>query len=355
MKLVMVVVVALLAQFGLLSGAQGGPVAVGSPNPATSAVDMNKRVNEITGLGWGDSFRTVALPDGRWLSVVADNADFGQPFPVRDNAFVLWDAVKQWRVETSLPLGNAMPRWSDGSEFWPYVPVVVSNSIKTTRVARPEITMYVLGERIRVLNGTDWQPMGAWIAVVRVPWGGNPTFVRYLSTPSSGSDNKVVQWYGAMAYHEGFMYIHGVKDRPEAFHSRDGGYVARVPAQRLDRLDLWRFWDGDSWVADESAAVPTIPVWGNGSDGTESNYTLHRRPDGAWAVTTKYGGTIAENYGRYVAANPWGPWTWEQLGSACSVNCYMAGAVEQVPLSSGKLLVLYNTLNGNPVFAEVNP
>lgn len=313
------------------------------PAQATSAQAMNARTAQVAGLGdLFDILRTERLPDGRWLSFTGDaNAEPGQPWPVYDNTAVIWDSAGQRRVGPPGG-GDFFPRWEDGSEFWPYQFVVSGSRV------------YVLGARIKAGEGAyNWVPMGAYGAVVDVPDWSDPVFVRYFPTPGSLLDDSAVQWNGAVASDGTWLYLHGVRDRPDAMHSRDGGYVARVAADRLEVPHRWQFWTGAAWSPRVDLAVSTIPVWGGATDGTSSSYTLHRRPSGGWQVTTKRGGDIAQQLGRYTGPTPWGPWTWEPLLPVCSLDCYLAGAAPSIPTESGQLLVQWSRTDSTPVWAEV--
>ncbi|MGW9196041.1 hypothetical protein [Micromonospora chersina] len=309
--------------------------------PATSATEMNTRTGQIDGLGSGDAFRTSKLADGRWLSLTGDAARPGETLPAYDNAAVIWDQAGQRRVD--VPGGDFFPRWEDGSEFWP-AGMVVSGR-----------TVYVIGSR-QLTSGTfDWQPMGAYGAVVDVPWCGTPRFVRYFATPSSGLDDSVVQWSATITAYGSYWYVHGVLDRPDLFHARDGAYVARMPAGQVEDLSTWRYWTGSAWVASAAAAVTTIPSgpYGSTVGGTEAGYTVHKRADGKWQLTTKRGGTLASTLGRYVSAYPVGPWTWQPLLDVCDLDCYLTGAAPTIPTVSGQTLVLWSRTGTTPQWAEV--
>ncbi|HEY9414424.1 MAG TPA: hypothetical protein VIQ30_06685, partial [Pseudonocardia sp.] len=301
------------------------PVAAESLSAPLSAAEMNTRAANIDGLGdlW-DVGRTHVLPDGRWLTLTGDaTAEDGQEWPVYDNAAVIWDTTGQRRVDSPHPGGHFFPRWSDGSEFWPNDFFVVGDRA------------YVIGHRVKTYSGfMNWDPLGAYGAVVEVPAGGDPRWLRYFPTPSSLLDDTAVQWSGAIAYDGTHVYVHGVLDVPEAFHGRHGGYVARVPLSRLEVPHRWQFWTGTTWTGRVDLAVATIPLgeeYTTGLNGTGSGYTLHRRPDGQWQVTAKRGGDMGGWLGRYTAPTPHGPWTWQPLLQAGGDN-YLAGAMPDLPL-----------------------
>lgn len=311
------------------------------PAPA-SAAQMNALMTQVNGLGEVfDIARTRPLPDGRWLTLTGDaTAQPGQTLPVYDNAAVVWDSVGPRRVNA--PGGHFFPRWPDGSEFWPHDFVIVGT------------LAYVIGPRVKTYPGYfNWDQLGAFGAVVDV--SGEPRFLRYFPTPSSLLDDSHVQWYGAISHDNGTIYLHGVLNDPSAFHGRNGGYVARVPADRLEVPHRWQFRTGSGWTSRHDLAVSSIPLGGyytTGINGTSAGYTLHKRQDGQWQVVTKRGGDIGHELGRYVGPSPWGPWTWQTLMQVCPMDCYLAGA-STIPTNSGKLLVQWSRTDSTPVWAEV--
>jgi hypothetical protein len=314
-------------------------------NNPTSAVELNARTGQIEGLGGFDAGRMEALPDGRWLSLTGDATQTAeQVWPVYDNAAVIWDGAGQRRVPSPHPGGHFFPRFEDGSEFWP-----LSFFVAGARA-------YVLGTRVLPTGDMQWTALGGYGAVVDVPAGCDPAWVRYFPTPSSLLDDSAVQWSGAIACDGTWVYVHGVLDRPDVFHARDGGYVARVPLAQVEVPHRWTFWAGSEWSPRADLAVSTIPVGGPSTNGTSAGYTLHRRPDGTWAVTTKRGGELADGLGRYVASTPYGPWTWQQLlpeSQVQGLDCYLAGAAPTVPTASGQLLVQWSRRGSTPYWAEV--
>jgi hypothetical protein len=294
---------------------------------ATSAADMNAAV--VTGIAASDSFRTDGLPDGRWMSVTGDTVLPGEPYPRWDNSVVIWDRTGQRRVGT----GNFFPRWPDGSEFWPGQWTAAGDII------------YVVGSRQLVRGLYDWTTLGAYVATIHVPSCGTPRFGAYITTPSSGLGDDVVQWSGALTRADGWYYIHGLLDRPDQFHARDGAYVARTANPVLP----WAFWTGTGWSVDPAAAVPTIPVAGVG--GTEAAYTLHRLSVG-WTIATKRGGSLASDIGTYTSPSPTGPWIWTPRVTVCAVGCYLAGAAP-VPTRSGRFMIQWSRTDAMPVWTEI--
>lgn len=307
---------------------------------ATNAAEMNTKTGQITGMGFSDGFRTIKVPDGRWLSFTGDTVLPGGVYPSFDNSVVIWDNAGQRRIGTpGDPNGDFFPRWPDGSEFWPGCPIINGN------------LLYITGSRQVVTGPYQWTTLGAMGAVVQLNTCTDPTFLRYFDTPSTGFDDTHVQWHGSLARDTTYAYPHGVLDRPDMYHARDGGHIARVPIAQLEDLAAWRYWDGTAWQASPSAAVPTIPCQPTG--GTEPGYTVHKRPNGQWAVTTKKGGGLANVLGRYNAPAPTGPWTWEPFFTTCDLGCYLGGAADTLPTSNGKLLVYWSRSGTTPQWAEV--
>lgn len=299
------------------------------PRAATSADEMNKAT--VPGIDFTDSFRTAVLPDGRWMSVTGDTALTGQPYPT-SNSVIIWDRAG---VHRTSPSGNFFPGWGDGSGFWPGQWVSVGGVV------------YVAGSRQKLAEdgSFNWTSFGAYVAVVEVPRCGTPRFVQYLATPSSGLDDSVVQWSGALTYDAGWFYVHGVKDRPDQYHSRDGGYVARTRNPAFP----WEFWDGAGWNPDAASAMSTIPTVVGGG-GTEAAYTVNLLK-GRWTVVTKWG-ALTTLTGVYESDSPTGPWVWRTLLDTCVFNCYLAGAV-LVPTTSGRLMIQWSRSNAMPAWYEV--
>lgn len=312
------------------ASAAAAPTAASMP---TSAADMNTRTAAVEGWRSGDSGRTVKLADGRLISFFGDST-------LADGTFVHNSAVFFAPDRTYLAAATLFPDFPDGSRFWPGQAVAVGQRV------------FLVGSRQLVRGAFDWTPLGSYLAIVDVPWGGKPIFRKYVLTPSSGQGDEAVQWYGGLAICGSTVYLHGVRDRADDFHIRDGGYVARAPLYTLGQLAGWRYWTGSGWSADPAAAAATIPA--DGAGGTESGYTLHRRPDGSWQVTTRQYGGVGDHLGRYVGASPWGPWKpFEPLLAVSAGEGYLTGAVSGVLLASGRLLVQWSR-PGLPVeWAEV--
>lgn len=300
------------------------PATPGCARPATSAAAMNSAV--VQGIDYSDSFRTDVLPDGRWMSVTGDTALTGQVYPA-SNSVVIWDRAGQRRTSSS---GNFFPSFPDGSGFWPGQ-WVASGS-----------TVYVVGSRQKITGPFAWTTLGAYIAVMTVPRCGTPTFVRYLNTPSSGLGDEAVQWSGGLARDGGWYYLHGVLDRPDILHIRDGGYVARSRD-----LVSWQFWTGTRWG---TSAVSTIPAVPGGCGGTEAAYTVHKSE--LWTVTTKCNGALGDTLGTWTSTGPVGPWTWTPLLTVCVFNCYLTGAA-LIPTISGHPMVQWSRTNAMPRWAEL--
>lgn len=319
--------VAVLGAGALVMPAAAVPVGCG--RAPTSAAAMNAAT--VQGVGYSDSFRTAALPDGRWMSVTGDTVRPGEVLPAYDNSLIIWDRAGQRRVGSSTTGSDFFPRWADGSEFWPGQWISVGT------------TVYVVGSRQLVRAAFDWTTLGAYIAVVTVPSCGTPRFGRYLSTPSSGLGDTAVQWSGGLARDGGWFYLHGVLDRPDVFHARDGGYIAR--AQRLD--GTWQFWTGTGWGSTAVSTIPTVP---GSCRGTESAYTVHKAA--LWTIVTKCNGGLADTLGTYTSSSPVGPWTWTPLLTVCAFDCYLTGAA-LVPTRSGRLMVEWSRSGAMPGWAEV--
>jgi hypothetical protein len=299
-----------------------------------SAAGLNLRMSGVEGWRSGDAGATVRLADGRLLSFFGDST-------LADGRSVHNSTVAHTAVRSYLAAATLFPDFPDRSQFWPGQAVAVGQRV------------YLVGSRQLVRGEWDWTPLGAYLAVVDVPWGGRPVFRRYLLTPSSGLGDSTVQWsLGLTVSAADLVYLHGGLDRPDFYHVHDGGYVARVPLAHLGQLDAWRYWTGSAWSSSAAAAVPTISVESHG--GTEAGYTLHRRPDGTWTVTTKQYGYVGDRLGRYVGPAPWGPWRAFEPQLSTPASVYLTGAAPGVTTRSGRLLVRWSRADLPVEWAEVD-
>lgn len=320
------------ALIAMLSPASMPISSIASTGCGTNPVSASAMQDRTNQLKWvGDSGRIHKLSDGRLVQFFGDTQ--------KPDGSMVHNSIKVYSVTKDEAWGPFFPDWPDGSRFWPGDYIGIGSRL------------YVLGTRQLVRGYFDWTPLGAYVASVVVPTCDTPTFESYHITPSSGLDDTVVQWSAAIAQDSLYVYLHGVLNRPDLFNIRNGGYTVRVPRTSLYFPTWqWQFWNGTSWTSELAQAVSTIPA-DEPVGGTESGYTLTRRVDGYWQVTTKRYGFIGDTLGKYTSSSPWGPWT-SFVPLQVVNSSYLAGASNLV-LSSGKQFVEWSVSNAGVVYAEV--
>jgi hypothetical protein len=125
-----------------------------------------------------------------------------------------------------------------------------------------------------------------------------PTLISVVPLPN----DLTTEWGQATAQSGGFLFVYGAARNP-ASHTIEGMKLARVrPDDSLD-VAAWQYWNGSSWVSDETAAA-VVPT-GNLLTGVMPN------PDGIGYIGVSIpdgvinDATVDLSY----ADVPQGPWT----------------------------------------------
>ena len=146
---------------------------------------------------------------------------------------------------------------------------------------------------------------------------------------------------------DGFLYVFGYVDRLREF-SRKDAVVARVPRDRLEDYDEWRFYDGTDWqegietLLDKDAVV---------ARGVSTEYSVsqipHGEASGKWLMVYTPG-TISEKVAFRIGKTPFGPFGKERVFWRSTipqemerVRCYNAKAHPIVSDDKG-ILVSFN-------------
>jgi hypothetical protein len=146
---------------------------------------------------------------------------------------------------------------------------------------------------------------------------------------------------------DGFLYIYGYVDRLREF-SRKDAVVARVPRDKLDDYEEWRFYDGQNWqVGLETTLKPDAPV----ARGVSAEFSVSRIPkgkaSGKWLLVYTPG-TISNKVAFRIGETPVGPfgaehvfWRSKVPNEIRGVQCYNAKAHPALSDDNGTL-VSYN-------------
>lgn len=240
--------------------------APASPAAAAAAAATSYFANErgagsFTG---GDGTYSVPLPDGRTAWVFGDSFVGGvQPDGSRShdpttfvrNSIVFQDG-ERFRlvtghedgvpVDAARPPGMAENRNGLGPDQW-YWP-----GHGTTRGDALHLFMNRFdhpADRPDPL-AWDWRYHGTDLATFDAKTGA----LRATTKVFAPSD---VLWGAAVLERGDHTYVYGAEDDPAA--STRHAHVARVERDKLLEPEAYRFWDGDDWVADQTASVRVGP------------------------------------------------------------------------------------------------
>lgn len=278
--------------------------------PVRDVGDMNRITERLrggeefqNGFQGGDVGASVMLQDGRALFVFGDtlrSADYeGQRF-VRNSMLVMERGCLQ--VVTPADHGAIIPDRAGGEGpsvgYWP---------MSVGRVERPGYDLVaVSAQRVRTVGDDelDFENLGPAIAVFVVPRGGTPQLVDRVDIGPDDPDPARPTWGAASATSDGWVYLYGTANPGEELVFGFSLSVARVrPDDILDR-SKWRFWDGNGWTREESAAAELIPAAG----GVSQTLSVFEE-DGTWYALSKRDEFLGTELTVWTAPSPTGPFT----------------------------------------------
>jgi hypothetical protein len=91
-------------------------------------------------------------------------------------------------------------------------------------------------------------------------------------------------------------------DTPAGSWVRKQVLLARVPADRLEDFNAWRFWGDGDWVADADRAVPVC-------DDVAAEFSVSYQPAADRYVLVYTEGGLSEHIALRFARRPQGPWS----------------------------------------------
>lgn len=299
--------------------------------------------NGVDGFLAGDMGFSVKGPDGSFLFIFGDSAQ--QPNLFTHSTGIRWSNNGLHRVPPSNLDGSFLPapQGLDSANtkpqvYWPISAVVVG------------MRLYVFADRVTYENPGDLFGFKTWGRdVVVYNWipGSNPSLDHVGTTPSSNrpSDATPQIMWGAGGYQLGnYTYIYGSYNEPDWYGS-NRMYLARVPTNQPGSIDTpssWTFWNGTSFIPDESAVAIVIDE----HLGAANNLSAFTGGVG-WTLVSKGDGNLGNNVRKWTSPNPWGPWTLTDLFAApyqspvdpAGIQYGAFGHYEIRPLGDGKRIV----------------
>jgi hypothetical protein len=100
---------------------------------------------------------------------------------------------------------------------------------------------------------------------------------------------------------EGICYIYGTVDTPAGSWVRKQALLARVPADRLEDFNAWRFWGDGDWVPDADRASPVC-------DDVAAEFSVSYQPVANRYVLVYTESGLSEHIALRFAGKPQGPW-----------------------------------------------
>lgn len=296
-----------------------------------TVADLNRitRLRGTKDMRGGDVGASARLQDGRMLWMFGDTI---QGAGTKVGGFVRNSMllVAPGCLEVVLPEsgGAIIPDRDDGVGYWP-MSVLVSHRPGYDLVA-------VTAQRVRTADSTDvfgFENLGPAVAVYIVPVGKSPQLISRTDVGRDSSDTTRPTWGAATVVHDEMAYLYGTA-RPRKVELGTGFSlsVARVPVDRIDHLEDWRYWTGDEWSADRASAATLIPNRG-GVSQTLSVFTH----GGRWYALSKRNDFLGRDLVIWTAPGPEGPFTAHDPVAALPSDA-AAGLLRYMPLAHPDLL-----------------
>lgn len=323
--------------------------ATASPDPELTALFDSYA---DTGVGWtgADSTYTVPLRDGSVAWLFSDTflgpvlADGGRPTtaPFLNNSVVVQAGTALTTVAGGTPEQPASLVGPDADADWYWFGA-------GDRTPRGDLRVGVLGFERFGDGYWDWGWSHNAIATIDTStWQ-----VDRVDPLPSAAGIQWASWYQRVG---GTVYVYGVEDLGAAKYL----HVAKVLGGDLTDLHRWRYWDGRSWVREESASVRVLP-------GVANELSVAPFHDGYLLVTQDTSVPFGSEVHAYLACDPQGPFVHAAhlfdmpeagpAGTYADPNVFAYNAHEHPELREGDtLLVTYNvnSLDTSDLYGDVS-
>ena len=154
---------------------------------------------------------------------------------------------------------------------------------------------------------------GRDLAVYDWPACSVPKLAYVATTPSSTRPTDIstapkIMWGGGAVSTGGYVYVYGTYGESDWF-TANRTYLARVPSGQLANVSSWRYWNGTTYVVNESEAAIVNDEHGFGVEATLSVTKVGM----LWRMVSKGDGIWGNNATLYTSYNPYGPWSRTEL------------------------------------------
>ncbi len=356
----MVIVVLLILGFaGWLKSRNDGPDPVASvecepferPRTVEDINDFIDTQRPAPGWAGGDVGASTALADGRSFWVFGDTlrpSTDGGPTMVRNSILIMGDdCAGVYRPADGLA---AIPDRDGEVGYWPTTVDSAPDGEGGTRVVVGLTRVKAVGD-----GAWDFQELGASAARFQVPAGGVPQLVEVFDIGPDEPDPSKPLW-SAAAYlaDDGTVHLYGTRRSEEDLVFGYSLHAARTTVPDLAHPERWEYWDGTTWVKEESEAVAVIEA----EKGVSRALSVFER-DGTWYAVSKQEEFLGSEMVIWTSPTPTGPFTATgpvaSLPSDDEVVTYMALAHPELLPEKGSVVVSWSVNAVDPTTLQSDP
>lgn len=332
------------------NGASGGQAiqfrqsACSKPAPTTASGYQQLLRGDINGKWYhGDAGQSVQLPDGRVLWTYGDTW-VGAAGQSRGSTFVNNTALltdKGCITPITGPIAS-------GKETTWILPNAQTDTPNLTDYYWPN-TPFMDGSTLRVFlshmynDSSGFHPIGIDLASFDVS-GPKPVLQSLVKTSASAAGTTTPLWGGLVLTSGPHHYIFGSVNKSEQYVLGHYQYLARVAIGKVASQADWQYWNGSSWVNNQSAAVAIIP----GTHGIGVGASGYIKPNGEIIIVGKKYDNLGTDLVAWRANSITGPYSEVTPALQAPVPpanftskdmTYAGLAHPWAPMASGKLLI----------------
>lgn len=324
------------------------PAPVCSTPAPTTAAGYETLIRGAMNGRWyhGDFGGSVMLPNGKTLWVFGDTI-IGDAAAQKGNAAIHNSAILVDKGCASI-LSGTLPDGKDTAWVNPPASMDVPDKDDYYWLNTP----FMDGTTLRAFLGhlyndaDGFHPIGADLATYTIE-NGVPKLSSVVETPGSASYGLTPVWGAGVISDGGYNYILGSMSKNEPLVFGHYYYVARVPVGSTTDKSAWEFWNGSSWVTNQTEVTPII----NGVAGLAAGVTIYKNAAGEFVIISKKADSFGTDLVAWKATTITGPWTEvtpplmspvPQPNYTTQDYTYLGLGHPWINLSSGKMLVSWS-------------
>lgn len=338
----------------LLSGAmvlfalQPALAACSISAPTTAAGYQNLLRGNLNGKWYhGDYGQSVLLPNGKTLWVYGDTL-IGTSAAVKANTFIHNSAILVEKGCATPLTGTLTSAKKETAWMTPPAAIDLPNKDDYYWINTP----FMDGSTLRIFlshmynDASGFHPVGSDIATFTIS-NGVPKLSSITKTPGSAGNGNTPFWGAAVVNSGNYQYIFGSINKHEPYVFGNYYYIARVPVGSVTNQSSWRYWNGSTWVSNQSAATAIIP----GTVGLGASVSVYKKSNGTFVLISKKYDAFGTDLVAWKATAITGPWTEITPALIAPIPTpnyttqdytYLGLGHPELTLPSGKLLVTWS-------------